>query len=354
MSGAGIKDYSLQGTVGRATSLTRDEFENEVEAEWFSAKVDKKELKQLMRRIDSPALRHFGIWLALLIGSGAGAVMTWGTWWCLPFFLLYGVMYSMSDHHAHELSHGTPFKTRWINELLYHLNGFMTLHEGVYWRWSHTRHHTDTLLVGRDPEIAVMAPPDIAKILLDFFFLKSGTTQIINIVRNAAGNIQGDGEHFIPYGERNKVIWSSRVYVLIFAATIAACFYLDSFLPALLIVTPRFYGGFMAQFFNITQHAGLRENIRDHRQNTRTFITNPVFQFLYMNMNYHIDHHMFPMVPFHQLPRLHNMIKDQCPPAYNGVWATYRDFIPALRKQLKDPSYYIQRPMPELAAPAAD
>ncbi len=354
MARAPARDYSLKGAAGNATSLTQEAFEGEVEAEWFSAKVDRKELKQLMRRSDGPGLRHFGIWLALLLGSGAGAVVAWGTWWCVPFFAVYGVMYSMSDHHAHELSHGTPFKTRWLNEILYHLNGFMTLHEGNYWRWSHTRHHTHTLLVGRDPEIAVMAPPDIAKIFLDLFFLKSGWTQLKNIFGNATGHVGGDGAHFIPEGERGKVVWSSRAFVLVMTTTVAACFYFGTVLPALLIVTPRFYGGFVAQIFNITQHAGLRENIRDHRQNTRTFITNPVGQFLYMNMNYHIEHHMFPMVPFHQLPHLHEMIKDQCPPAYRGLWSTYRDFVPALRKQLEDPSYHIRRPLPVAAAASAE
>jgi fatty acid desaturase len=259
-------------------------------------------------------------------------------------------MYSVSDHHAHELSHGTPFRTRWLNDAFLQMNTFMMLHEPVYWRWSHTRHHTDTLMVGRDPEIAVMVPPDIAKLFLDIFFLKSGWTQITNIVRQAAGDIAGDGAHFIPVGERAKVIRNSRIYVLIFAATITACFFWQTVLPALLIVTPRFYGGFAPHFFNTTQHAGLREDIRDHRQNTRTFHTNPIFSFLYMNMNYHIEHHMFPMVPFHALPALHEQIKDQCPSAYPSVWATYRDFIPALRRQLKDPSYYIRRP---LTTPAA-
>ena len=29
----------------------------------------------------------------------------------------------------------------------------------VEWRWSHARHHTDTIIVGRDPEIVAMRPP---------------------------------------------------------------------------------------------------------------------------------------------------------------------------------------------------
>lgn len=347
---ATVKSYALIGDAGRANALTNDTFENDVSGQWFVAKVDRKLMKSLMKREDGPALRHFGIWLALLIGSGAAVVWTWGSWAALPWAILYGVMYSMSDHHAHELSHGTPFRTKWINEALYHLNGFMTLHETEYWRWSHTRHHTDTLLVGRDPEIAVMAPPNILKGILDFFFLWSGTFLIIGIAKHAFGNLSGDGEHFIPEPERRKVIRTARAYLAIMAATVALALSLQSWLPIVLVVTPRFYGGFMAQLFNITQHAGLKENIRDHRQNCRTFYTNPVFRFLYMNMNYHVEHHMFPMVPFFRLPDLHEAIKSQCPPAYPSVVACWLELIPAVWRQRRDPAYFVARPVPLVAA----
>lgn len=346
------KSYALVGEAGRITALTNDTFEAEVEQKWFTAQVDRKTMRDLMKRVDAPSIRHFAIWGVLLIAAGAGAVLTWGSWACVPFFVVYGVLYSMSDHHAHELSHGTPFKTRWLNEALYHLNGFMTLHEANYWRWSHTRHHTDTLQVGLDPEIAVMTPPDIPKMLMDVFFLRSGFAQLRTIFRAAFGVIDGDGDHFIPESERATVIRTSRIYAAIMLLTIAACFYWGSVLPALLIVTPRFYGGFMAQLFNITQHAGLREDFRDHRVNTWTFHAGPVFRFLYFNMNYHVEHHMFPMVPWHRLPELHGLIKDQCAPAYPSVWACYRDILPALRRQVREPGYYIQRPLPSLAMAA--
>jgi fatty acid desaturase len=62
------------------------------------------------------------------------------------------------------------------------------------------------------------------------------------------------------------------------------------------------------------QHAGLAENVLDHRLNTRTVYMNPISRFIYWNMNYHIEHHMFPMVPYHALPRLHEVIKADLPP----------------------------------------
>ena len=46
-------------------------------------------------------------------------------------------------------------------------------------------------------------------------------------------------------------------------------------------------------------------------------------------MNYHVEHHMFPMVPFHALPRLHELIKDDLPPPNPSILDAYREMIPA-------------------------
>ena len=46
------------------------------------------------------------------------------------------------------------------------------------------------------------------------------------------------------------------------------------------------------------QHAGLAEDVLDHRLNTRTVYLNLINRYLYWNMGFHIEHHMFPMVPY--------------------------------------------------------
>jgi fatty acid desaturase len=339
--------YALQGDTTTTGDLRREAFETEVSARWFTPQLDRKLMKQLMKRSDAESLWNYGLWVVLMVASGAAGFYTWGTWWALPCFLVYGVLYSTGDHRAHELSHGTPFKTRWLNEALYHVCGFMTLHEGHYWRWSHTRHHTHTIIVGKDPEIAFPRPVSRLHAALDFFNLHAGPIQIRNICMQALGRITPDGEHFIPETERGKVVNSARIFVLVFVAVIAVCWYFHSILPAMYIVLPRFYGGFLAQFFNITQHAGLAEDVYDHRLNTRTFTTNPVFQWLYSNMNYHIEHHMHPMVPWHQLPKLHEAIKNQCPPVYTSVWQAWAEVLPAINQQAKDPSFQVDRALPE-------
>ena len=117
-----------------------------------------------MQRSDGPAIRDTILWIALHVVSAAGGIYFWGTWWCVPFFLVYGVLYgSACDSRWHECGHGTAFKTRWMNDVVYQIASFMVMRNPVTWRWSHARHHTDTIIVGRDAEIAVMRPPALLK-----------------------------------------------------------------------------------------------------------------------------------------------------------------------------------------------
>jgi fatty acid desaturase len=303
-------------------------------------------LKELMKRSDAEGWKNFAPWFALLLMSGAIAALSWGTWWAVPAFLVYGTLYSSSDARWHELAHGTPFKTRWINDAFYHLCSFMTIREAYWWRWSHARHHTHTYFQERDPEIQVMRPTKVWPIVIDFVGLVGCTLEIRKIVRHALGRVDRATEAFLPATEKPKMIWSCRIYLLVVAATIVSALLMRSFLPLMFVWTPRFYGGWLHQLLGLTQHAGLAVNVKDHRLNTRTVMTNPAFRFLYLNMNFHLEHHLLPMVPFHALPRLHEAIREQLPPPYPSLYAAYSEMLPALWKQRSDPTHVIERTVP--------
>ena len=52
---------------------------------------------------------------------------------------------------------------------------------------------------------------------------------------------------------------------------------------------------------------------------------NAVNRYLYWEMNYHVEHHMFPMVPYHNLAKLHELVKADMPKPYNGLWEAWRE-----------------------------
>ena len=335
-------DYSL---VGKDTPLALEK--GLVEARWYASPVSKAQMRKLLQRRDGPAIRDTLIWFALLFVSGFGGYLLWGTWWTVIPFAIYGVLYaSVSDSRWHESSHGTAFKTDWMNNALYEVASFMVRRESVPWRWSHTRHHSDTTIVGWDPEIAVPRPANLTNVTLKFFNLKAVVAYVRTVALHCTGKITPEERTYIPESEFGKVFIRARIYVLIYASVIALAIFTHSFLPLMLFVLPNFYGTWLTVIYGLTQHAGLAENVLDHRLNTRTVYMNWINRFLYWNMGYHVEHHMFPLVPYHALPKLHALIKDDLPPAYNGLVEAYREIIPALLRQSKDPSYCVQRQLP--------
>ena len=337
------REYSLVGQdAGRAVA------NGLASSQWAAAAVPRKDLKELMKRRDGPAIRDTLVWFAALAITGGLGAFFWGSWWALPCFLLYGPLYgSASDSRWHECGHGTAFKTRWMNDALYHIASFMILREPTVWRWSHTRHHTDTIIVGRDPEIAVPRPPNLAVLLLNFFAIPNTIVALRKLCLHATGRLNAEEMTYIPAMEQGKVFGIARLYLVLFALVAAASIAMSSLLPAMLVGLPSLYGAWLGHFFGLTQHAGLAEDVLDHRLNTRTVYMNPVFRFMYWNMNYHVEHHMFPMVPYHALPELHLAIKSQCPPPYQGCWTAYREIIPAILRQRRDPAWHVVRPLPD-------
>jgi fatty acid desaturase len=342
-----IRDYSIIGDEARLA-----EQKGLAAAEWYNCAIPRKRLKELVKRKDGPAIRDTLIWFGALLVTGTLAYFSWGTWWAIPAFALYGTLYaSPADSRWHECGHGTAFRTAWMNDALYQIAAFMVMRQPTPWRWSHTRHHTDTIIVGRDPEINAPRPPDIRAILFNIFNLQFGVRELGRAILHALGRLTAEEKDYIPQMEYGKVFFVARIWVAIYVAVIAWSIAIGSILPLMFIGLPSFYGAWLHLVFNLTQHAGLAEDVLDHRLNTRTVYLNPVFQFIYWNMNYHIEHHMWPMVPYHALPALHEEIKPDTPRPYNGLWETYKEIVPTLLRQLKDPSFHAVRILPNSAKP---
>ena len=161
-----------------------------------------------------------------------------------------------------------------------------------------------------------------------------------------AGHIGPEEKTFLPQSEYSGVILRARIYLLIYAGVLGLTLWQRSLLPLMFIGLPALYGSWLNPIYAHTQHAGLAENVLDHRLNCRTFYTNPVNRFLYLNMNYHVEHHMFPLVPYHNLPKLHEIVRPDMPTPCQSLWAAWREMIPALWRQAKDSTYFVQRTLP--------
>ena len=341
------RDYALLGRDAK-----RAEEIGLISAEWYHSEVSRAEMKGLMKRSDQPAIRDTMIWIAAFIVTGGLGVYFWPTWWCMPFFLAYGVLYgSSSDSRWHECGHGTAFKTQWMNDAVYQVASFMVMRNPVIWRWSHTRHHTHTIIVGHDPEIIAMRPADLIKLAGALFGIPDVLAYFPELVRAAFGLLPETTRSFIPDSEQPRVFFWARVHLTVYAAVVLLALSTWSILPLMLVGLPRMYGAWHMVMTGVMQHLGLAENVLDHRLNSRTVYLNPVSRFLYWNMNYHVEHHMFPMVPYHALPKLHALIKHDLPEPHPGILSAYREIVPAIFRQFQNPDWFVKRELPPTAKP---
>ena len=343
----GERDYSLLGPdAARAveTGLAA--------AQWYHTDIPRNEMKALMKRVDAPAMRDTFILFGSMLVFATIGVLLWPTIWSVPFWLAYGVLYgSAMDSRWHECGHGTAFRTGKYNDWVYQIASFCMVRNPVTWRWSHARHHTDTVIVGRDPEIVAMRPPALFSIFLNFFGLIDAFTGWKRMLLNASGRLDEEESTFIPESEQPKVIATARIWTAIYAATILCSIAMQSILPLMIIGLPRFYGAWHHVLTGVLQHAGLAENVVDHRLNSRTVYMNPISRFIYWNMNYHVEHHMFPMVPYHRLPELHEKIRQDLPAANTSILQAYRQMLPVLRRQLTYHDAFLKRELPATARP---
>ncbi len=333
------RDYSILGPE-REKAMEK----GLVAAEWYRCEVPRKRLKELMSRRDGPAARDTLLWIVLLGALGYLVYLTWGTWWVIPALAVYGVVYSTpAVSNWHEFSHGTPFRTAWLNEAMYQICACLILVQATNYRWTHTRHHTDTIIVGSDPEIMEPRPPKWRRLMRWIFRETTLIPTVKSLTNHALGRLNDVEIELIPPTQYKKLFWEARVFILFYSGIIALCFYLGSILPIVLVGLPIYYGFYLNGFLIAAQHLGMYEDKLDHRLCVRTFYTNPLLRFLYTNMNYHLEHHMFPMVPYYNLPALHEEIKYDCPAPAPSFLAAVKETLTALKHAQKDPSHVVPK-----------
>ena len=314
---------------------------------WYRCEIDRALLKSLSRRTNWHGLVYLLYFVVLLVISGAWALQSLGTLWSIPAFLLYGGIWVFATSVVHETSHGTAFRNRALNEAVLFISGFMVQQTPSLVRYVHARHHSHTALVGEDPEIILTNPMTwrdfIIKELIDlgsiWYFVKATAALAIGLPTR-------DASDCIPAQGMLRAVIEAQVYMLAYLGIILWSLMAQSWLPVLMLILPRLFGAPTHGVILATQHFGMAQDIPDHRQTTRTMHVNPTLRLLYWNMNYHVEHHIFPQVPFHALPALHKAVADQCPPPTRGVFGAMVEIATTINRQRQDPGYTTPRPLP--------
>ena len=319
---------------------------------WYKPNIDRKLLIKLLERSNYEGWRHIIIYFVTLIFLGYFCYVFWLTWVFLPIYLIYCTWWGGADAIWHECGHRTAFKSRKLNDFFYHIGSFMNSFEAVRFKWSHSIHHNYTGSIDpHDFEVdgSIFWKP---KKLLNFFIIFIPGIGLLNlnksiqkdILQHALGIKTKVMKECIPDHKKQSCILVSRIYVLLWISIIIFSMIINSVLPIFLFLIPKFFAT-LNIIWGLTQHIGLQDKVKDHRLSTRSIRLNPILSFIYWNMEYHIEHHMFPSVPSYNLPKLHEAIKHQLPKPQTLLQA-YKEIIPAIIKKTNDPDYYIPVKIP--------
>ncbi len=284
--------------------------------------LDRKTIKALCRRSDRHGLSYLAKWAAALLVSGFAIYLALGSWWVWPAMFVYGSILSIPAYAmSHETAHGTPFRTRWLNETVMWVTALIYLEEPLHRRYTHTNHHTYTWQVGRDSQMPFDTPMNFAGWLAEASGYASLKFSLVTLYRLAAGRYTEVMKMVIPTDEFSRVRRNAWIFIAVYAA-IALAIALGANWLWWFLVFPWLLGRPAMILITLIQHVEMAENSASILDSTRSFRSSPIASFLYMNMENHIEHHLFPQVPFYALPALHDAIREQLPEPDPGFWRT--------------------------------
>ena len=350
------------------------EVRKSLRVDWYRVPIERTKLRDLSKRSDLQGWYQAGGHFALFVLTGTLVYLFWSLQNWLGFAItlfIHGTIASFFVGIApHELGHGTVFRTKRLNKFFLYLFSLLSWWDPFDYASSHTYHHRYTLHPEGDRENLLPLEPTVGgTFLLQMFtvnlltqrgrtFGKGGLLSTIFITILGAFGLVGSSDVPInewikalhvdqPEEHRKSIMWS-RI-LLLFHGTITIMAIVTGLwvLPLIITVSP-FIGNWGAYFVGLTQHCGLNEKDHDFRKCVRSITINPVAEFLYWRMNWHIEHHMYAGVPCYNLKKLYLEIADEMPTPRTlfGAWQEMRE---TWHRQKTDPDYFFDTPLPQNA-----
>lgn len=273
-------------------------------------------LKSLSVKRDGPALLRAVVHVGIVL---AGMALMWrvrGTGWMLPLFWVLGYPLAFLFNVVHETAHKTAFRTPWLNPVFGHLAGFAVLLPYEYYRAFHWDHHRFTQQAGKDPEMSTGLPHTrLGYVWLAIGFPLWFRRTIAPLVRRSAGTAD---QPWITDAKRPMIVREARLYLSGYLLIALVSLWLHSWFAVYAWLVPLAAGHMLLRPYLLAEHTGCGHS-RDMFENTRTTYTNALVRWFAWNMPFHAEHHAFPSVPFHALPRLNVMTREhlrQTAPGY--------------------------------------
>ena len=270
--------------------------------------LDISVVRALSHRSNLRGLVRFGAHLLVMTATGLLVWLAQPDWWLMiPAMVLHGFTIVTMFAPMHECVHRTAFANRTLSEVFGWVAGLLSFYNFTYYRYYHTWHHRYTQDSERDPELMTPKPRTIFGYVYEISGVSFWLWRPVLFLRLALG--QATRYPFVPADTRWKIALSAGTQLAIYVACVISIFmgypfaWYYWFLPAIL-------GQPLLRAILIAEHTGCSMG-ENGLTNTRTTLTNPLVRLLMWNMSFHTEHHLYPSIPFHQLPDAHQKLREK-------------------------------------------
>ncbi len=287
--------------------------------------LDRETFRQLNVRSDRRGTAHFAGHLLTIAATGWLVHATREAWLLLvPAMLLHGVAIVTLFAPMHECTHRTAFRSRRLNQVVGWIAGVMAFYNSDYYRRYHYWHHRYTQDPARDPELASPKPRTVAEYVLrisGIFFWRDKIRDMIVVASGRTAHLP-----FVPEHVRSRLAWSMRAQAALYVLVAVLAVAWNSTAPLVYWLLPMLLGQPVLRAITLAEHTGCSEDANG-LTNTRTTLTTWPVRFVMWNMPYHAEHHLYPSIPFHALPRAHVRIRDRIAHRDPGYIAVHRVLV---------------------------
>jgi fatty acid desaturase len=289
--------------------------------------IERQELRELRRLSDARGIIRLASHVGALVAAGGLVALVPGGAWRLAAQALEGALLIFLFAPLHEAVHRTAFKNRRLNDAVAAVIGFALLLPADYFRFFHFAHHRYTQDPARDPELSTPKPASRGQWLWTVTGLPMWRDLALGLLRHAAGRVT---EPFLSATPARRVVREARVHIALYLAIAVGSLVLHSDAAVVFWIVPALLGQPWLRLYLMAEHTGC-PFVPDMLANSRTTATNPLVRFFAWNMPFHAEHHAFPAVPFHALPRLHERLAPAIRVTASGYITVQRQILGALR-----------------------
>jgi fatty acid desaturase len=215
------------------------------------------DLRVMGQRSDLQGALRFAIHLGCIATTG---MLVWlvlpHRYLLVPAMLLHGTTLVTMFAPMHECTHRTAFASPRLNDAVGWIAGVLSFYNSTFYRYFHAWHHRYTQDPARDPELMFPRASSRSRYLREISTIGFWYRRAVDYGRLAVGAARLP---FMPDSARRTVQLSTAIFLT----------------------------------------------------NTRTTLANFPIRLLMWNMPFHAEHQLFPAVPFHRLPALHDQIGDR-------------------------------------------